>query len=247
MKKLEKITIITGHTKGLGRSVAESAMDYSDKVLGISRTRVDDLNIRQVKKDIGDLAYFPATMFDASEDLNIAINLVLCAGRLGEAGGILNSNPKDWMDTLATNLVGNLSLLKMFIPLMIKSQYGRVVFVAGGGAAYGYPLFEGYALSKVATVRAVENIAIELRDKIKDFSIIALAPGAMETDMLKQVREAGAEVRTVVDIKEPTDFIINFLNMDIRKAKALSGRFIHIRDNLSSRKNKNKWMLRRIE
>ena len=246
--KSDILTIITGHTQGLGKSVVESliAHDKTNKILGISRTTADNLYIYQAKKDIGQLVYSEGSIFDKDIPL-IKINLVLCAGRLGKAGGILEGDPKDWMETLGVNLVGNLSLLKMLLPVMIKTQYGRIVFVAGGGAAYAYPLFEGYSLSKVATVRAVENIAVELRDKIKNFSIIALAPGAMETNMLKQVREAGAEVKTIVDIKEPTEFITNFLTMDSRKAKALSGRFIHVRDNLSTRKTKDKWMLRRIE
>ena len=148
---------------------------------------------------------------------------------------------------MKTNLFGNIALIKAFLPAMIKNKYGRIVFVAGGGAAYGYPLFSGYALSKVAIVRAVENLSLEMKDKIKNFSIIALAPGAMETRMLEEVRKAGAEIKTTVDIQETASFIKNFLSMKSKEANKLSGKFIHIRDNLESEDFKDKWLLRRIE
>lgn len=239
------IALITGHSQGLGHELAKQ-LQNDFEVIGVSRHWAKDLSCRQIAVDISNYKNLVKQNQEPIEG-NAKINLILCAGILGKSGGILDSSLEDWESIIRTNLFGNLAIIQSIIPHMIKTQYGRIVFVAGGGAAYGYPLFSGYALSKVAIVREVENISIEMKDKIKDFSIIALAPGAMETNMLKQVRESGAEVKTVVDIQEPIDFIKNFLSMKSRKAKSLSGKFIHVRDNLDGRNKKNKWLLRRIE
>ena len=241
-------TIITGYSSGLGKEVArELDKDNDNFIIGVSRSFNPEIYVDYLEVDISRYQYVLSCLSPMQFEEGTRVNVVLCASTLGKGGGLLDSDLRDWEYVLQTNLLGNLAVIKSVLPQMIKTQYGRIVFLAGGGAAYGYPLFSAYALSKVAIVREVENIAIELKDVIDDFSIISLAPGAMQTSMLKQVREAGAEIKTTVDIKEPVEFIKNFLNMDKEKAKSLSGRFIHVRDDLESEDFKNKWLLRRIE
>lgn len=121
------------------------------------------------------------------------------------------------------------------------------LLLSGGGAAYAYPLFSGYALSKTAMVRATENLHEELKG-LGDFLSVCVAPGAMETDMLAQVRAAGAEVRTTVSLEEPVEFVTAFLET---RECAFSGRFVHVRDawRESMQQNpmeKDQWLLRRI-
>ena len=96
---------------------------------------------------------------------------------------------------------------------------------AGGGGGYGYPLFTSYAAAKVALVRFVETLAIELGPPEPTITIIA--PGANETDTLAEIRRAGAIVKTVVDISEPCRLVRRLLLEDSR---GLHGRFIHVRD-----------------
>lgn len=72
----------------------------------------------------------------------------------------------------------------------MQAGFGRVVFFAGGGAACAYPLFSDCALSKVSTVRLVENLAVEYPPST-GFSFVALAPGAVATPMLSKVEADG--------------------------------------------------------
>ena len=133
---------------------------------------------------------------------------------------------------------------------MLESRFGRIVMFGGGGAAYGYPLFGGYAVSKAAVVRATENLHEEIKDR-GDFSIVCLAPGAIETDMLRTIRGAGGEVRTVTAMTEPLNFIEKFLGSP---QCAFSGRFVHVRDNWETWLDQKEaelpaqqWFLRRVE
>ena len=81
----------------------------------------------------------------------------------------------------------------------------------------------------------------------KNSSVIALAPGAVATDMLAKVLASGASVKTFTDISEPTNFIKKFLNDDI-DSLSLNGKFLHVRDDLSLiNKQKDQFKLRRIE
>jgi 3-oxoacyl-[acyl-carrier protein] reductase len=239
------LTVVSGYSQGLGRELVKSLKNK--RVLGIARTYCEDLECDQL---VLDLCQYKNTQIMTAvwrgQNLFLEkLGIVLCAGTLGISGGIADWNLPEWEEILKINLLGNLGVLKGFYPQIEKTGFGRVVFIAGGGAAYAYPKFSGYSLSKVAIVREVENIAEETKD-MKNFSIIALAPGAMETNMLAKVRRAGAEVKTTVDISEPVNFIKNFLKMDAEKAKSLSGKFIHVRDDLNS-DYKDKWLLRRTE
>src|SRR5205823_6621912 len=109
--------------------------------------------------------------------------------------------------------------------------------------------FPAYAASKTAMVRTIENIQSDLDDK-GDFVTACLAPGANETNMLKQVRAAGAQVLTTVAISEPVSFVRELL---FCRDCGFNGSFVHVRDNWRDYLNsKNKiddkqWKLRRTE
>jgi 3-oxoacyl-[acyl-carrier protein] reductase len=174
--------------------------------------------------------------------------LVLAAGSVGVAGGLIGGDLRDWARTAQTNLFGNFAVIQALLPRMCEARFGRIVTLAGGGAAYAYPLFSGYAASKAVVVRATENLAVELRDR-GDFQVVCLAPGAMETSMLAEVRAAGAEVRTTVPLAEPVEFIRQFIQAE---HCGFSGRFVHVRDDWrpwlkAGELPGEQWLLRRIE
>lgn len=237
--------IITGFSGGLGQALVRELP--LDKVIGITRTVIPDIQCTQFFHDLRKYNFLPYYLLEyLSTFKDEKIALVLAAGTLGIPGGIVNCDLLEWEKTIRVNLLGNLSIIKAIIPNILRTGYGRIVFLSGGGASNPRPLFSAYSISKTAIVREVENIAEEFKSLV-DFSIIALAPGAMETNMLKEARFYGEEIKNTIDIKEPVEFIKNFIFMDSEKAKKLSGKFIHVRDDLESIDFSNKWLLRRIE
>jgi NAD(P)-dependent dehydrogenase (short-subunit alcohol dehydrogenase family) len=258
MKAIDAI-VITGAGRGLGRAVALRFGAAHIPVLCIARTGSATSTRDEIIAGGGtadscevDLAQ-PQTVEDSisrwiAERPYKQIGVVLAAGVLGDGGGLVEANMADWSRTFNTNVVGNLAVVRALLPRMLKAKFGRVVTFAGGGAAYAYPLFSAYAISKAAMVRATENLQAELKGR-GDFSTVCLAPGAMETSMLEQVRAAGGEVRTVVPMDEAVTFVWEFLHA---AGCAFSGRFVHVRDDwrplLGSPELKDdRWLLRRLE
>jgi len=75
--------------------------------------------------------------------------------------------------------------------LLRKSKRrGKIVCFSGGGATSARPGFSAYAASKTAVVRLVENLATEWKDEPVDIN--AIAPGAINTDMTREIVAAGA-------------------------------------------------------
>jgi 3-oxoacyl-[acyl-carrier protein] reductase len=177
------------------------------------------------------------------------IGLVLAAGALGPSGPLWETPLDQWDLAWRTNALGNLAVVQACLPRMRANRFGRLLFFAGGGAAYAYPLFPAYAMAKTALVRAVENLHEDLQAE-GDFAVTILAPGAVDTEMLAAVRAQGGEVRTTVAIEEPVNFACSFL---AARGRGLSGCFVHVRDTWQpfldgeTLPRRDLWKLRRLE
>ncbi len=256
------LIIITGASKGIGKNIANNCFNYCKNMIVISSSALiynvgnkqDSCNVIPLQLDLSDYKNVEDQLLKTINIINKispikSLGIVLAGARLGDHGGLLASSLNDWEDSFKCNVLGNLSIIRGCRKLFTPDIKSRIVFFGGGGAAFGYPEFSGYSLSKVSVVRAVENIALDF-DKIKaNASIIALAPGAIDTDILKKVLSHGGSVNTKTDIKEPTDFVIKFIN-DEFNSKKLNGKFLHVRDDIKtieSQENNDLCKLRRIQ
>jgi len=253
------ICIITGAGGGIGSAIALDLAQRGVEVVLLGR----EVSITPVLQQIQKAGSFAESLVvdfgepaKVKEEVESFLNrrslkktgVVLCASTLGSASGSTKSELAEFEQVFQVNLVGNLAVLQACMPRLLQARFGRVVFFAGGGAAYAYPLFSAYSLSKVCTVRLVENLAVEYQPAT-GLSFVALAPGAVATPMLKEVEAAGGEVRTRVDISEPVNFVREYLASE---SNNLSGRFFHVRDDwrrvLTGEKDlkEDQWLLRRV-
>lgn len=260
-KPLVDAAIITGAGQGIGKAVALELGIRGVPVLCISRSLNAERTKQEILKakgaaeslvlDIGDYEAAEKLVGKWVSDRSYKkIGVVLAAAILGPSGSISFTSLKEWDTCYKVNVLGNLAVLNALLPRMIQNKFGRIVAFAGGGSAYAYPEFPAYSASKTAMVRIVENYC-EILKKKGDFGIVCLAPGAVETNMLRQIRDKEGEIKTLVDISEPVEFINCFLNSD---SCGFSGRFVHVRDNWKdyintgkTMDNNSKWKLRRIE
>lgn len=254
------LLIITGASKGIGRNIANNSFDICKNMIAISSSaKVYNVGYKQnnvipLQLDLSNYKYVESEVFKSVNLINKlspikSLGIVLAGAKLGNNGGVLSSELDDWEHSYKCNVLGNLSIIRACRRLFSPEIQSRIVFFGGGGAAFANPEFSGYSLSKVSVVRAVENLALDF-EKIKaNASIIALAPGAVETDMLNEVIKYGGNVRTKTDISEPTNFTIKFIT-DQFNSKKLNGKFLHVRDDIDSiesQENNDLCKLRRIQ
>lgn len=253
------ICLISGAGGGIGSAIALDLAQRGVEVVLLGRAATITPVLQQIQKagslaeslivDFGEPAKVKKSVesFLKHRSLN-KTGIVLCASTLGSASGSIESELAEFEQVFRVNLVGNLAVLQACMPRLLQVGFGRVVFFAGGGAAYAYPLFSAYSLSKVCTVRLVENLAVECPPST-GLSFVAMAPGAVATPMLEKVEAAGGEVRTRVDISEPVNFVSEYLASE---SNSLSGRFFHVRDEwrrvLAGEKTlkEDQWLLRRV-
>jgi 3-oxoacyl-[acyl-carrier protein] reductase len=254
------LVIVTGAGRGIGKNIALEFVKSGATVLCISRSLNAQTTADEIREKGGKAEALQVDLEDfveAGKQVSawiadksfLRIGVVLAAGSLGPTGSLLDTPLPEWESAFRSNVLGNLAVVQAALPSMLKNGFGRILFFAGGGAAYSYPLFPAYAASKTALVRAAENLHEDLKDR-GDFATVILAPGAVATDILAAVRAQGGYVKTTVAMEEPVGFAREFI---CATSVGFSGSFVHVRDawapylNQDQKIKDNLWKLRRTE
>ncbi len=115
--------------------------------------------------------------------------LVICTGAHGPIGRTRDVNADELAEYTATHLVGPVAAISSLAPLLDSGTRPSVVVMSGGGATGPRPRYSAYAMSKVALVRLVENLAIEE----PGWGVNGVAPGFIASAIHESSIEAGHE------------------------------------------------------
>jgi 3-oxoacyl-[acyl-carrier protein] reductase len=237
---MTKRVLVTGGSRGIGRAVADALTAAGASVWIASRSiavpapasRSEATELRATRNDISDEKDVERLFSEIRRDWGGVDGVVHAAAMLGSPGSFWSVPASEFQDVLRANLLGSFLVAKHFVRSWSVREptpagRGKIVLFAGGGAGYGYPKFLPYGTSKAAVVRMTETMALEIESEQIAIDINCIAPGANETDMLRAVRAAGAEVRTVVPFSKPIELVAWLLSP---ASDGISGRFIHVND-----------------
>lgn len=200
MKLENRIALITGAGRGIGRALAKGFAREGADVTLVARTEEE---LEQTAKAIRALGRRVLKIVcDVSDSVKVenSIKMVLSefgkidilvnnAGQQAPIGSFVNIDTEDWTNTIMVNLVGTMLCCKAVLPGMLERRQGKIINLSGGGATAPRPNFSAYAASKAAVVRFTETLAEEL--KPFNIQVNAIAPGAINTQMLEEVLTVG--------------------------------------------------------
>ena len=201
----KKNIILTGASRGLGRCIAASLAAKGANLLLVARDRAlleavqeqlkaGGLTGQEMHMTAVDLRSANAveTIVHAAtrvwDTLDVLINN---AAILGPIGPVWENNWSDWQETILVNLTVPVALCRACIPWMQAGGGGKIINLSGGGATASRPNFTAYAVAKTGLVRFTEIAAAET--KPLSIEVNCVAPGALNTDMLQDVLNAGPE------------------------------------------------------
>jgi NAD(P)-dependent dehydrogenase (short-subunit alcohol dehydrogenase family) len=195
MRLKDKVAVITGGGRGIGRAMALAFAREGADVIVTARTTAE---IEQVAGEVQECGRkgvaIPA---DLSQRTAIAPFLKRVLSQtprvhilVNNAGIGSSQNPKSllefdddfWDLTLLVNLTVPYLLIKAFAPRMVEQGWGRIINIASVAGKAGFPYGSAYSASKHGLIGLTRTAALELATT--GVTVNAICPGPIRTTML---------------------------------------------------------------
>jgi len=215
-----KVALITGSTKGIGRSIAEEMARCGAKVVISSRKADACEQVAGELKEQGFDAIAVPCHVGRKEDLQNLVDQTLATwGRIDTLVCNAATNPvygttqemtdEAWDKIMDTNVKGTFWLTQMALPHMAENGDGQVVLLSSIAGLKGNSVIGTYGVSKAAEAALARNLAVEWGPR--GIRVNAIAPGLVRTDFAKALVEDPERVRSAEQqtplrrIGEPVD------------------------------------------
>jgi 3-oxoacyl-[acyl-carrier protein] reductase len=196
MRLRDKVAIVTGASRGIGRATAlalaaegarvvvnyNARADAAEQVVAEIAAAGGQATARQA--DVGDFAQAEALVkstIQSEGDLHILVNN---AG-ITRDGLILTMSEADWDDVLRTNLKSTFACSKPAVRHMIRRRYGRIVNITSVAGQIGNPGQTNYSASKAGQIGFTRSLAREVASR--NITVNAVAAGFIETEIWSRV------------------------------------------------------------
>jgi len=181
-----KRALVIGGSGGIGSAIAKALSENGAEILIASRSAK---GAGSVSLDITDENSVAALAKKIEADWGGLDVLVNAAAITGPIGKVTEISPDDWRKTLDINLTGTFLAVRALAPLMKNRGRAKIINFVGGGDG-PRPNFDAYVASKGGVARFTETAAAELKEW--DIDVNAIAPGAVNTQLLEDVLSAGS-------------------------------------------------------
>ena len=183
---LNNTVLITGASRGIGLSIAQSFSDEGFYVIGTSRSKFDletalgTKDCSHIKLDVTDRDTIKEVYEQLKNENNLPGTIINNAG-ITKDQLFLRMKDEDWDDVINTNLSSVFNITKAFIKPMLKEKEGRIINISSVAGLMGNPGQVNYSASKAAIGGFTKSLAKELASR--NITVNSIAPGFISSDM----------------------------------------------------------------
>jgi 3-oxoacyl-[acyl-carrier protein] reductase len=198
MRFSDKVAIVTGSSRGIGRATALGfARDGADVVINYIQNKELAEDVSKDIQEMGrrsfamkaDVSIFSEVqkMVQRTIDEYGTVDILVNNAGINRDRTIKNMSQVEWEEVITVDLTGVFNCIKAVLPHMATQQKGVIVNVASVIAETGNFGQANYSASKAGVIGMTKSISRELaRDGIR---VNAVAPGFTYTDMVKSLPE----------------------------------------------------------
>jgi 3-oxoacyl-[acyl-carrier protein] reductase len=187
----DKITLVTGASRGIGRGVALCLGREGAVVIGTATTQEGADKITEAfkaEKISGCGMVLNVTSEASIEALMTAIrtqfgpvNILVNNAAITKDNLFLRMKEDEWFQVLDTNLNSVFRLSKACIRDMLKARWGRIINIGSVVGSTGNPGQANYSAAKAGVIGFSKALALEVGSR--DITVNTVSPGFIETDM----------------------------------------------------------------
>lgn len=194
----DKVAIVTGGTRGIGRAIVFELIQNGAKVLftylksdesaGIVLDEIKELKgeAEAIKADVRLYEEAKRTIEETINKFGKVDILVNNAG-ITKDKALMMMEPSEWAEVLNTNLTGYFNMAKACIVSMMKQKSGIIVNISSIAGVVGMPRQVNYSSAKAGEIGLTKSLAKEVAQY--GIRVNAIAPGFIETDMTKDLKQ----------------------------------------------------------
>lgn len=193
MKLQDRIALITGGGRGIGRAIALAfareganvavAARTLDQVERVAREIADQFHKDSfpIVCDVSDVRSVENAFAAVMETFGRGPDILVNNAGIAESAPLLRTSDELWLRHLAINLNGTFYCTRAAVPQMIERGWGRIINIASIAGKTGAPYIAAYSASKHGVVGLTRSAAIELATK--GITVNAICPGYVDTEM----------------------------------------------------------------
>ena len=204
----DRTAIVTGASKGMGRSMALALAEAGANVVLVARNMALTEQVAEEVKKFGTKVM--ALKCDVSQESEIEKTAKTAIDHFGNVDVLVNNaginilkdileyTRENWLELLNTNLLGYYFFCKSICPYMIEQKKGAIVNHASILSSVVMPERAAYSTIKAGVAQLTKCLAVELaRFNIR---ANALCTGTMETEMVKKIIGEGGNTNYFTDV-----------------------------------------------
>jgi 3-oxoacyl-[acyl-carrier protein] reductase len=201
-KLSKKVAVITGASRGIGRSMAETYARAGAHVICVSRNE-DTLNVVAdgIKSNGGSASVTAINVSNLEEFQNLikdttdkygSVDILVNNAGITRDTLIMRMSEEDWDIVIDVNLKGAFNGIKAVTRTMMKQRFGRIINISSVVGLTGNAGQVNYAASKAGLIGLTKATAKEIGSR--GITVNCIAPGYIATDMTGQMDDKAKDL-----------------------------------------------------
>ena len=237
----DKVAIVTGGTRGIGRAIALKLADQganivinyrnSDKEAEELKVILEEKGVKvlTVKCDISNFED-SKNLMDKCKEVFGKIDILVNNAGITKDTLIMRMKEEDFDNVIDVNLKGTFNCAKHASAIMLKQRFGKIINMTSVVGIAGNAGQVNYAASKAGVIGLTKSLAKELGSR--GITVNAVAPGFINTDMTaslsEKVKEEASKNIPLKRLGDPEDVanLVGFLASDA--ANYITGQVINV-------------------